>query len=61
MNLILIRPRNILQIPINEGNQTLNYMMIGIVKGVYEIFEYIVNKIYGSQVKKFPYYSRRAK
>ena len=31
MNLILIRPRNILKIPINEGNQTLIYMIIDIV------------------------------
>ena len=54
INLILIRPRNILPILINEGNQTLIYMMIGIVKGVYKIFEQIANKIYGSQVEKFP-------
>ena len=31
MNLILIRPRNILMIPIDEGNQTLIYMIIDIV------------------------------
>ena len=34
MNLILIRPRNILKIPINEGNQTVIYMIIDITRGL---------------------------
>ena len=34
LNLILIRPRNILMIPINEGNQTPIYMIIDITRGL---------------------------